>query len=110
MTARAGVKGKKRLVQLGPQRGVEQSMTVIISFHDTFITKVDRAYRCTCFFMEADKVLYTTSENATEGVRCRVLITLGCDEPIRSEFHSDDGPRGHSQDAHLYLQRSPWIH
>lgn len=35
--------------QLGPQRGVEQSMTVVISFHDTFITKVDRAYRYVTF-------------------------------------------------------------
>ncbi|VDM78501.1 unnamed protein product, partial [Strongylus vulgaris] len=43
---------------LGPeQRGVEQSITIIISFHSTFITKVDRAYRCTCFYMEADKVV-----------------------------------------------------
>lgn len=39
------------------ERGVEQSITIIISFHDTFITKVDRAYRCTCFYMEADKVV-----------------------------------------------------
>ncbi|KIH64769.1 hypothetical protein ANCDUO_04920 [Ancylostoma duodenale] len=46
------------LKYLGPeQRGVEQSITVIISFHSTFITKVDRAYRCTCFYMEADKVV-----------------------------------------------------
>uniref|UniRef100_A0A914UXG6 ZP domain-containing protein n=1 Tax=Plectus sambesii TaxID=2011161 RepID=A0A914UXG6_9BILA len=47
---------------IGPQKGVEQSMTVIISFHDTFITKVDRAYRCTCFFMEADKVVTSRFE------------------------------------------------
>ncbi|VDO76342.1 unnamed protein product [Heligmosomoides polygyrus] len=39
------------------RRGVEQSITVIISFHSVFITKVDRAYRCTCFYMEADKVV-----------------------------------------------------
>lgn len=46
------------LLQLGPeQRGVEQSIVIIVSFHDTFITKVDRAYRCTCFYMEADKVV-----------------------------------------------------
>ncbi|VDK49400.1 unnamed protein product [Anisakis simplex] len=45
-------------IQVGPeQKGVEQSITVIISFHNTFITKVDRAYRCTCFYMEADKVV-----------------------------------------------------
>ncbi|KFD51039.1 hypothetical protein M514_08080 [Trichuris suis] len=48
--------------RIGPQRGVEQSMTVIVSFHDTFITKVDRAYRCTCFFMEADKAVTSDFE------------------------------------------------
>ncbi|VDL80639.1 unnamed protein product [Nippostrongylus brasiliensis] len=48
----------RRTRMLGPeQRGVEQSITIIISFHSTFITKVDRAYRCTCFYMEADKVV-----------------------------------------------------
>uniref|UniRef100_F1L6Y4 Cuticlin-1 n=1 Tax=Ascaris suum TaxID=6253 RepID=F1L6Y4_ASCSU len=48
----------RRSRKLGPQqKGVEQSITIIISFHNTFITKVDRAYRCTCFYMEADKVV-----------------------------------------------------
>ncbi|KAL6731529.1 hypothetical protein Aduo_002384 [Ancylostoma duodenale] len=53
-----GACNMRRTRMLGPeQRGVEQSITVIISFHSTFITKVDRAYRCTCFYMEADKVV-----------------------------------------------------
>ncbi|VDO97831.1 unnamed protein product [Soboliphyme baturini] len=43
--------------RVGPQRGVEHSMTVVVSFHGTFITKTDKAYRCTCFFMEADNVV-----------------------------------------------------
>ncbi|GMT28776.1 hypothetical protein PFISCL1PPCAC_20073, partial [Pristionchus fissidentatus] len=48
----------RRARRLGPdQRGIEQSVTVIISFHNTFITKVDRAFRTTCFYMEADKVV-----------------------------------------------------
>uniref|UniRef100_A0A914C0A6 ZP domain-containing protein n=1 Tax=Acrobeloides nanus TaxID=290746 RepID=A0A914C0A6_9BILA len=48
----------RRSRKIGPdQRGVEQSITIVISFHDTFITKVDRAYRCTCFYMEADKIV-----------------------------------------------------
>ncbi|KAJ1349084.1 hypothetical protein KIN20_004533 [Parelaphostrongylus tenuis] len=48
----------RRTRMLGPeQRGMEQSITVIISFHSTFITKVDKAYRCTCFYMEADEVV-----------------------------------------------------
>ncbi|CAJ0594621.1 unnamed protein product [Cylicocyclus nassatus] len=53
-----GACNMRRTRMLGPeQRGVEQSITIIISFHSTFITKVDRAYRCTCFYMEADKVV-----------------------------------------------------
>ncbi|CAD5206772.1 unnamed protein product [Bursaphelenchus okinawaensis] len=48
----------RRSRKLSPEhRGVEQSIVVVVSFHDTFITKVDRAYRCTCFYMEADKVV-----------------------------------------------------
>uniref|UniRef100_A0A1I7YMQ7 ZP domain-containing protein n=1 Tax=Steinernema glaseri TaxID=37863 RepID=A0A1I7YMQ7_9BILA len=48
----------RRSRKVGPeQRGVEQSITVIVSFHDIFITKVDRAYRTTCFYMEADRVV-----------------------------------------------------
>uniref|UniRef100_A0A5S6Q6X9 ZP domain-containing protein n=1 Tax=Trichuris muris TaxID=70415 RepID=A0A5S6Q6X9_TRIMR len=48
--------------RIGPQRGIEQSMTVVVSFHDTFITKMDRAYRCTCFFMEAEKAVTSDFE------------------------------------------------
>uniref|UniRef100_A0A0N4U8M5 ZP domain-containing protein n=1 Tax=Dracunculus medinensis TaxID=318479 RepID=A0A0N4U8M5_DRAME len=48
----------RRSRKLGPEhKGVEQSIAIIISFHNTFITKIDRAYRCTCFYMEADKVV-----------------------------------------------------
>uniref|UniRef100_A0A0K0FUC8 ZP domain-containing protein n=1 Tax=Strongyloides venezuelensis TaxID=75913 RepID=A0A0K0FUC8_STRVS len=48
----------RRSRKIGPdQRGVEQAVTVIISFHDTFITKVDKAYRTTCFYMETDRVV-----------------------------------------------------
>ncbi|KRY87456.1 Cuticlin-1 [Trichinella pseudospiralis] len=58
--------------RLGPQRGVEQSMTVIVSFHDTFVTKVDRAYRCTCFFMETDRIV--TSEFEVSNLATTDLI------------------------------------
>ncbi|KAK0395494.1 hypothetical protein QR680_001307 [Steinernema hermaphroditum] len=37
--------------------GVSISTTVIISFHPIFITKVDRAYRVNCFYMEATKTI-----------------------------------------------------
>uniref|UniRef100_A0A914LRJ9 ZP domain-containing protein n=2 Tax=Meloidogyne TaxID=189290 RepID=A0A914LRJ9_MELIC len=57
-----GACNMRRSRKLGPeQRGVEQSITVTISFHDIFITKVDRAYRCTCFYM-AKKIFF--SENS----------------------------------------------
>uniref|UniRef100_A0AC35U442 ZP domain-containing protein n=1 Tax=Rhabditophanes sp. KR3021 TaxID=114890 RepID=A0AC35U442_9BILA len=36
-------------------RGVFISTTVVISFHPQFLTKVDKAYRVQCFYMEADK-------------------------------------------------------
>ncbi|CAJ0932213.1 unnamed protein product, partial [Mesorhabditis belari] len=35
--------------------GVTIAATVIVSFHQIFITKVDRAYRISCFYMESSK-------------------------------------------------------
>lgn len=43
-------------------RGVFVTTTVVISFHPLFITKVDRAYRVQCFYMEADKTVSTQIE------------------------------------------------
>uniref|UniRef100_A0A914D127 ZP domain-containing protein n=1 Tax=Acrobeloides nanus TaxID=290746 RepID=A0A914D127_9BILA len=37
--------------------GVSISATVIVSFHPIFITKVDRAYRLNCFYVEARKTV-----------------------------------------------------
>ena len=33
--------------------------TVVVSFHQQFITKVDKAYRIQCFYMEAEKTVAT---------------------------------------------------
>ncbi|KJH47319.1 zona pellucida-like domain protein [Dictyocaulus viviparus] len=43
-------------------RGVFVSTTVVVSFHPQFVTKVDRAYRVQCFYMEADKTVSTQIE------------------------------------------------
>ncbi|VDD97674.1 unnamed protein product [Enterobius vermicularis] len=43
-------------------RGVFVTTTVVISFHPLFVTKVDRAYRVQCFYMEADKTVSTQLE------------------------------------------------
>uniref|UniRef100_A0A183DTS6 ZP domain-containing protein n=1 Tax=Gongylonema pulchrum TaxID=637853 RepID=A0A183DTS6_9BILA len=43
-------------------RGIYVSAVVVITFHPQFITKVDRAYRIQCFYMEADKTVSTQIE------------------------------------------------
>uniref|UniRef100_A0A914VUB9 ZP domain-containing protein n=2 Tax=Plectus sambesii TaxID=2011161 RepID=A0A914VUB9_9BILA len=67
--------------------GVSVSATVIISFHRIFLTKVDRAYRISCFYMEAGKSvsqeievsMLTTSliEKQSEMPVCRYQILRG---------------------------------
>ncbi|KAL3994106.1 Zona pellucida-like domain family protein [Acanthocheilonema viteae] len=37
--------------------GIRITTTVIISFHPIFLTKVDRAYRLNCFYMESTKTI-----------------------------------------------------
>uniref|UniRef100_A0AC34F2A4 ZP domain-containing protein n=1 Tax=Panagrolaimus sp. ES5 TaxID=591445 RepID=A0AC34F2A4_9BILA len=34
----------------GSLEGIMLSLTIVVSFHGTFVTKADRAYRCMCFF------------------------------------------------------------
>ncbi|CAB3405074.1 unnamed protein product [Caenorhabditis bovis] len=43
-------------------KGVFVTTTVVVSFHPQFVTKVDRAYRVQCFYMEADKTVSTQIE------------------------------------------------
>lgn len=40
----------------GALEGIMFSLTVVVSFHGTFVTKVDRAYRCMCFFQNIKRV------------------------------------------------------
>lgn len=48
--------GAQRERSLEP-RGVFVRATVVISFHDVFVTKIDRAIQIQCFYMEADKTV-----------------------------------------------------
>ncbi|MCP9257402.1 Cuticlin-1 [Dirofilaria immitis] len=34
----------------GSLEGIMFSLTIVVSFHGTFVTRADRAYRCMCFF------------------------------------------------------------
>ncbi|VDN06829.1 unnamed protein product [Thelazia callipaeda] len=43
-------------------RGIFVTAVVVITFHPQFITKIDRAYRLQCFYMEADKTVSTQIE------------------------------------------------
>ncbi|VDM42534.1 unnamed protein product [Toxocara canis] len=67
--------------------GVSISTTVIVSFHHIFLTKVDRAYRLNCFYMEVSKTvsqqievsMMTTTElrAQTQMPVCRYEIVAG---------------------------------
>uniref|UniRef100_A0A915Q4C4 ZP domain-containing protein n=1 Tax=Setaria digitata TaxID=48799 RepID=A0A915Q4C4_9BILA len=43
-------------------RGVFVTAVIVITFHPKFLTKIDRAYRVQCFYMEADKTVSTQIE------------------------------------------------
>ncbi|EGT33361.1 hypothetical protein CAEBREN_30075 [Caenorhabditis brenneri] len=51
-----GACGMKSLRSVDP-RGMYYGITVVVSFHPLFITKVDQAYHVKCFFEEANKGL-----------------------------------------------------
>ncbi|RCN46945.1 zona pellucida-like domain protein [Ancylostoma caninum] len=72
-------------------RGVFISTTVVISFHPQFVTKVDRAYRIQCFYMEADKTVSTQIEvsELTTAFQTQVVPMPICKYEIL-----DGGPTG----------------
>lgn len=48
--------GMQRQRVAGQLEGIVFSLVVVVSFHGTFVTKVDRAYRCMCFFRNIKRV------------------------------------------------------
>ncbi|CAJ0586831.1 unnamed protein product, partial [Mesorhabditis spiculigera] len=72
-------------------RGIFVTTTVVISFHPQFITKVDRAYRIQCFYMEADKTVSTQLEvsEITTALQTQVVPMPICKYEIL-----DGGPTG----------------
>uniref|UniRef100_F1L337 Cuticlin-1 n=1 Tax=Ascaris suum TaxID=6253 RepID=F1L337_ASCSU len=68
-------------------RGISISTTVVISFHPLFVTKVDRAYRIQCFYMEADKTVDTQIEvsEITTALRSEVIPMPLCRYEILNE-------------------------
>lgn len=80
----------QRTRSLNP-RGIFVHTTVIISFHPHFETKVDRAYRIQCFYMEADKTVSTELEVSmlTTGFQTQIVPMPVCRYQIL-----DGGPNG----------------
>uniref|UniRef100_A0A5S6Q9Y3 ZP domain-containing protein n=1 Tax=Trichuris muris TaxID=70415 RepID=A0A5S6Q9Y3_TRIMR len=91
ITVRLGTCHMKRQRTLNPP-GVAMSFTAVISFHQHFITKIDRAYQIRCFYMETDKtvtsVLSVGMPSTTE-VRAQAPMPT-CEYTIRRG--TPDGP------------------
>lgn len=69
-------------------RGVFVTTTVVISFHPLFLTKVDRAYRVQCFYMEADKTVSSQLDvsEITTGFQTQIVPMPICKYEVRHFF------------------------
>ncbi|VDO61133.1 unnamed protein product, partial [Onchocerca flexuosa] len=76
--------------------GIRITTTVIISFHPIFLTKIDRAFRLNCFYMESSKTItqqleismMTTQElrHQTQMPICRYEILSGDETGIQVRY------------------------
>ncbi|VDK79683.1 unnamed protein product [Litomosoides sigmodontis] len=75
----------------GSLEGIMLSLTIVVSFHGTFVTRADRAYRCMCFFRNIKRLtsgVDMSSIGTTELMDTVKMPT--CTYSIRSG--SADGP------------------
>ncbi|RCN48356.1 hypothetical protein ANCCAN_05504 [Ancylostoma caninum] len=72
-------------------QGLISSLVVVVSFHGTFVTKADRAYKCICFF-RSQKTLTNSIEMSPIGTTelLNTLATPTCTYSIHSQ--TPDGP------------------
>ncbi|VDN02424.1 unnamed protein product [Thelazia callipaeda] len=90
MVLQFGTCGMKSLRSVDP-RGMYYGVTVVISFHTIFITKVDQAFHVKCFFEEASRGLTAAlgvSMIATTEVEARHAIP-GCSYSIHASSIDD---------------------
>ncbi|GMT36040.1 hypothetical protein PFISCL1PPCAC_27337, partial [Pristionchus fissidentatus] len=80
----------QRTRSLNP-RGIFVSTTVVISFHPQFVTKVDRAYRIQCFYMESDK---TVSQDIAVSDLTTGFATVAVPMPVCRYDILEGGPNG----------------
>ncbi|KRX58188.1 Cuticlin-1 [Trichinella sp. T9] len=91
MAVRIGSCRMRRERTLNPP-GVAMSFTAVVSFHNHFITKIDRAYQIRCFYMETDKTVSSLlSVNLPTTTELRAQAPMpSCEYTIRRG--SPDGP------------------
>ncbi|KJH43412.1 zona pellucida-like domain protein [Dictyocaulus viviparus] len=82
--------GLSRSRSLNP-KGIFVSTTIVITFHPHFITKIDRAYRISCFYMEANEAV-TSQLNVVE--LTTVNITEIVQMPVCKYEILEGGPHG----------------
>ncbi|VDK71613.1 unnamed protein product [Litomosoides sigmodontis] len=62
-------------------RGLYVCMTVIITFHPMFITKIDRSYHVKCFYMETDRTVTTRLDVSLNSEQHRkIVVMIGADK------------------------------